>query len=81
MRVFVNKTFDRWSRKEGVDDGMLCQAAAEIAEGLWDANLGGSLFKKRVARKGQGKSGGFRTVVAVKAQDRAIFLYGFAKNE
>jgi hypothetical protein len=34
-----------------------------MTEGLFDADLGGGLFKKRIARQGQGKSGGFRTLV------------------
>jgi len=49
--------------------------------GLVDAALGGGLVKQRIARAGQGKSGGFRTVIAYRRGDRAIFLLGFAKNE
>ena len=39
------------------------------------------MLKKRIARPGQGKSGGFRTIVATNNGDRWFFLYGFAKNE
>ena len=39
------------------------------------------LFKKRIARSGQGKSSGFRTMIASNRKDRWVFLYGFAKNE
>ena len=46
-----------------------------------DADLGGGLIKQRVARPGQGRSGGYRTIVAYRAKGRAVFLYGFAKNE
>jgi len=46
-----------------------------------DADLGGGLIKQRIARKGQGKSGGCRTAIALQRGDRAIFLYGFAKND
>jgi hypothetical protein len=49
--------------------------------GLVDADLGGGLIKQRVARPGQGKSGGYRTIVAYQRGDRAVFLFGFAKNE
>jgi hypothetical protein len=49
--------------------------------GLIDADLGGGLYKKRVARTGQGKSGGFRTLVATNRGDRWIFVFGFSKNE
>jgi hypothetical protein len=39
------------------------------------------LFKKRIARTGQGKSGGFRTLVVTNHEDRWFFVFGFAKNE
>jgi hypothetical protein len=34
-----------------------------------------------IARKGGGRSGGFRTIVFYKAGDRAVFLHLFAKNQ
>ena len=30
--------------------------------------------------RGQGKRGGYRTIVVYRAGDRAIFLYGFSKS-
>lgn len=65
----------------GLEDGDLCRAVHEMARGLVDANLGGGLFKKRLARKGQGKRGGFRTIVATRQLGHWFFLYGFAKND
>lgn len=62
-------------------DSALLKAAEEIGQGLIDANLDGNLIKKRVARKGQGKSGGFRTIVAFQRGYRIIFIYGFTKNQ
>lgn len=41
----------------------------------------GNLFKIRVKRAGKGKSSGFRTIVVYKKEEKAIFLYGFGKNE
>lgn len=52
-----------------------------MAQGLIDANLGGGLVKKRIARAGSGKSSGFRTLLATNKNDKWIFVYGFAKNE
>jgi len=52
-----------------------------MQQGLYEADLGGGLLKKRVARAGQGKSGGFRTIVATNRGDRWFFVHGFAKNE
>jgi hypothetical protein len=33
------------------------------------------------ARQGQGRSGGYRTIIALRAGDRAFFLHCFAKND
>ena len=52
-----------------------------MADGLFDADLGGGLFKKRIARTGQGKSGGYRTLVATNKGSRWFFVYGFPKSE
>ncbi|MCW2319180.1 hypothetical protein M2322_004749 [Rhodoblastus acidophilus] len=60
---------------------MLCKAIVGIEAGLIDADLGGGLVKQRLPRTGQGKSGGYRTVIAIRRGDRAVFLYGFGKNE
>jgi hypothetical protein len=81
MRVLKTKTFGRWARKERLDDSLLAVAVAEMRHGLVDANLGGGLLKKRIARPGAGKSGGYRTLVASNQGDRWIFMYGFAKKE
>ncbi|MEY2912716.1 MAG: hypothetical protein RLZZ184_2025 [Cyanobacteriota bacterium] len=43
---------------------VLCNAVAEMLAGLYDADLGGGLFKKRIARSGKGKRASFRTLVA-----------------
>lgn len=72
MRVFKLKTFARWARKVLSDD-QLCAAALEIQRGLYEADLGAGLCKKRIAVPGQGKSGATRTLVA-KAGAHGIFL-------
>lgn len=81
MAVYKTRWFDRWARKEGLSTTGLCVAVKEMAEGLIDADLGGGLFKKRIGRPGQGKSGGFRTLVATNKGNRWVFVYGFPKNE
>lgn len=67
--------------QQGLTTPALCGAVREMTAGLIDADLGGGLLKKRIARPGQGKSGGFRTLVATNRGDRWIFVYGFPKNE
>ncbi|MEK6746760.1 MAG: type II toxin-antitoxin system RelE/ParE family toxin [Pseudomonadota bacterium] len=81
MRVFQTKSFARFAIKSGIDDHALCKAVMNAENGLIDADLGGGVIKQRVARKGEGKSGGFRTIILFKIKDKAFFVYGFAKNE
>lgn len=81
MRVYRVKGFARFQRRERIADAALARAVAGMETGLVDAALGGGLVKQRIARAGQGKSGGFHTVIAYRRGDRAIFLLGFAKNE
>lgn len=83
MRAFKVKVFNRWARKEGISDIVLLRAAREVAGGNVEANLGGYLFKKRIAKDGQGKSGGYRVIVGLKKfnSDKLFFLFGFDKND
>ena len=80
MRIFKNKAFSKWSTKEGLSDEALQMAVTEIENGLLEADLGGHVIKKRVALVGRGKSGGARTLLAYRTEDKAFFVYGFAKN-
>ena len=80
-RVFKTRYFQRWMRKTELTDAALCKAAEEMAAGLIDADLGGSVLKKRVALAGRGKRGGARTLVATNKGSRWFFVFGFEKNE
>lgn len=80
-RIYKLKGFARFQRKEQIEESALCEAVRRVDLGLIDANLGAGLVKQRLARPGRGRSGGFRTVIAIKHGDLAVFLYGFAKNE
>ncbi len=81
MQTFKTKWLARFARREGITDKSLGEAIERAERGMIDADLGGGLIKQRVARPGQGRSGGYRTIVAYRAKGRAVFLYGFAKNE
>jgi hypothetical protein len=81
MEVYVTKTFRRFQRKEGISDAALVAAVDRADAGLIDADLGGGLIKQRIARPGQGKRSGYRTIMAYRAGERSVFLYGFGKNE
>lgn len=81
MRIFKTKWVARFVRRERINDASLKEAIERAERGIIDADLGGGLIKQRVARPGQGRSGGFRMIVAYRTEERAFFLYGFAKNE
>ncbi len=59
---------------------MLVDAVRRAEKGQVDADLGGGVIKQRIARPGQGKSGGFRTIIFFRRGERAVFAYGFAKS-
>ncbi|AGX88634.1 type II toxin-antitoxin system RelE/ParE family toxin [Candidatus Symbiobacter mobilis] len=81
MRVFKTRTFQRWAAKSGVTDAMLRDVIAQMERGLIDVDLGGHLYKQRVALPGRGKSGSTRTIIATRFVDVLFFLYGFEKND
>ena len=81
MRIFKTKWFERFARKERIADPALRQVIDRAAQGTVDADLGGGVIKQRVARPGQGRSGGFRVIVLYRASERSVFAFGFAKSE
>jgi hypothetical protein len=81
MSVYVTKEFARFARKVGLADAKLLQAAQDVAAGHYDADLGGGVFKQRVARQGGGKSGGFRTIILFRVGSHSFFAHGFAKSD
>jgi hypothetical protein len=80
VRIFKPKILARFTKREVISDESLVAAIATAKRGLIDADLGGGLIKQRVARPGHGKRGGFRMLIGFRS-DRAIFLFGVAKNE
>lgn len=81
MKVLKRKDFARWQASERLPDTALCKAVQEMESGLVDADLGGFLCKKRVARPGGGKSGGYRTLLTARIGHRYVFLHGFPKSD
>ena len=81
MRVFKSKEFAWFARKNHLDDAVLCRAIAEIHAGTVDAELGGGVYKQRLRRSGEGKSGGFRAILLLRWKTIDIFVFGFAKSE
>lgn len=61
-------------------DELLCEAAREIEQGRFEADLGGGVCKKRIALPGKGKSGSTRTLVAHQLKTAIVFLVGREKS-
>ena len=81
LQTFKTKAFARFADREGLEDASLCEAVRRARRGLIDADLGGGVIKQRIARKGGGRSGGFRTIVLFRRRELAFFVYGFAKSD
>jgi hypothetical protein len=81
VRIFKTKLFARFARRERISDDALCEAVSRVEKGLVDADLGGGVIKQRIARQGQGRSGGYRVLLAFRDKECTIFVYGFAKSD
>ena len=77
----MTKQFAKWASKQKIPENELASALSEVQSGIFEANLGGHIYKKRIRFEGQGKSGSGRTIICYKRSDRAIFVHGFAKND
>ena len=80
MRIFKNKAFAKFARKEQISDAKLWEAVTAAEKGNLDADYGGGVIKQRIARTNQGKSGGYRAIIYYRQADKAFFVYGFSKN-
>ena len=81
MRIYKNAWFGRFARREKIKDAVLKDAIARAERGIIDAELGGGVIKQRIARPGQGRSGGYRSIIIFQKGERALFVYGFAKSD
>ncbi len=77
LRVFASKPFMRFARRFGIDDETLW----ETVKGPCDADLGGGVFKYRLAREGEGSSGGARALIVMRIGQRAVLMFGFEKKD
>ena len=81
MQVFKNAWFSRFVRKEKIPASALWDAIERAEKGQIDADLGGGVIKQRIARPGEGKSKGYRSIILFRKDDKAFFVYGFPKSE
>lgn len=80
MLILKNAWFCKFAQKSDISDDALLDVVRRIERGQIDADLGGGVLKMRVARKGQGRSAGFRVIVLMKLGDLILFVFGFAKS-
>lgn len=81
LRVFKNKWFTKFAKKEHISDKKLCDLIKDLEKGAIDVDYGSGVIKQRLARANQGKSSGYRCIILFRIQDKAFFVYGFPKNE
>ncbi|HAU1234407.1 TPA: type II toxin-antitoxin system RelE/ParE family toxin [Legionella pneumophila] len=81
MEIYKITAFSEWADEYNVSDELLFETIIEMNNGLFDANLGGNVYKKRIPLDNKGKRGGARTIIAFKYNDKAFFIYSFAKNK
>ena len=81
MRIFKNTWFNRFADKEGITDDELKEVVDRLKKGQFDADLGGYVYKSRIARPGKGKSGGYRVIVFFRKEEKTFFTYGFSKSD
>jgi hypothetical protein len=81
VRLYKSKWFVRFAKKERISDAKLSTAIENAEKGLIDADYGDGLIKQRISRPGEGKSGGYRSIILFRKGERSFFVYGFAKSD
>ncbi|EPR3505984.1 type II toxin-antitoxin system RelE/ParE family toxin [Serratia marcescens] len=79
--IYLTKTFLGFAARERISDATIVKVAREMQNQLYDASLGGCIYKKRIARTGAGKRGGYRVPIVFRDEERLFFMRGFAKSE
>ena len=81
MRIFRNQWITKFAKKHKISDSELIEAVERADKGVIDADLGGGVIKQRIARQGQGRSGGSRSLIFFRRGEQAFFMTAFAKND
>lgn len=69
---FKNAWFERFARKNRISDKALREVVELADKGLISADLGSGVIKQRLARRGGGKSGGYRTIIFYRVAEKAF---------
>lgn len=81
MKIFKNAWFGRFARKEEISAAALWDAVQRAENGQIDADLGGGVIKQRIARLGESRSKGYRSIILFRKGKLSFFVYGFSKSE
>ena len=81
MKKLLTKWVQKWAKKSKITEIQLLGAISNLEDSKSAADLGGGLYKVRMASNNKGKSGGYRSLIVYKKKDRAVIVYGFAKSE
>jgi len=81
LAAYKTKPFTRFARRARISDPELWEVVRKANAGIIDADLGGGVIKQRIARLGEGKSGGSRCIVLFRQRSRAVFVHGFEKKD
>jgi len=81
VRIFKNTWLTRFASKEGIQDSELREivnnvfGTGQARQQVGVVDLGGGVFKIRIARPGEGKSGGYRVIVFFKIKEDFFSLW------
>lgn len=81
MRIFKTKTFAKFAKKKQIMDEDLIDAVERANQGLIDASLGGNVIKQRIAKQGQGKSSGYRSLILYRINNNSYFVAAIEKSD
>ena len=56
MHYLMTRKFSKWAKREGIPVQALAESIMGVAKGQFEENLGGHIYKKRVARTDREKA-------------------------
>ncbi|TCQ90478.1 MULTISPECIES: type II toxin-antitoxin system RelE/ParE family toxin [Rahnella] len=80
LRIFVTEDFHDFMTDSKLWEKDILKSAHELANGLFDADFSGNIYKKRIAPTGRSKSGFGRALIAFRFDERIFFMAGWEKK-
>jgi len=76
----MTKQFSKWASKQNIPENKLVTAISEVQDGIFEANLGGYLYKKGFASKVRAKAAVRVPLFVTRKTTDPSFIHGFAKT-